>query len=135
MLKVTCAIIPLNGKFLITQNGPQSAHPFQWEFPGGKIEPGETAQNCVIREINEELELDIEIEESMEAVTHNYGTKKIELIPFVCSIKSGKLKLNDHINQQWIEVHELDEIDFSAADKKLISTKGIGEILKKYTGK
>ena len=63
-----------------------------------------------------------------------YGTKKIELIPFVCSIKTGELKLNNHINHQWIEVNELDEIDFSAADKKLISLKGNREILKKYTG-
>lgn len=135
MLKVTCAFILHNKNILITQNGPQSDHAFQWEFPGGKIEDGETAQECIIREIKEELELDIEILDSMHAIQHDYGTKKIELIPFVCIIKNGKLRLNNHINKQCISLVQLDTINFSAADEKLISTKTNREILKKYTRK
>ena len=59
MIEVSCAIIIKDSKILAVQRGPESSHPWKWEFPGGKIHPGETAAECVIREIEEELQLRI----------------------------------------------------------------------------
>lgn len=135
MIQVTCALLIHEGKVLITQNGAESAHPFQWEFPGGKINPEETAKACIIREIKEELELDIVVIEDLVAVEHDYGIKKIILIPFVCSIAGGSLKLNNHIDKKWIAFSDLKEVDFSAADKRLISLGENRKLLEKYSGK
>jgi 8-oxo-dGTP diphosphatase len=135
MIQVTCALIIRDGKVLITQNGDNSDHPFKWEFPGGKRIEGESRKQCILREIEEELELKIEIIEVMFPVEHDYGTKTIKLIPFVCSIKSGKLKLNNHLAKKWIGFNQIFEIDFLEADKKLLSLDKNREILKKHTRK
>lgn len=134
VLKVTCAIIIQNKKILVVQNSSDSDHPFQWEFPGGKIKIEETFENCVKREIIEELEIEIEICQEMNSVGFDYGFKQIVLIPFLCSIKNGEIKLNEHNAFKWININELGEIDFSDADKKLIQQKQNLEILEKYIG-
>ena len=134
MLKVTCAIIIQNKKILIVQNNSNSDHPFQWEFPGGKIYIEETSEECIKREIWEELEIEIKICQKMFYVEFDYDFKQIELIPFLCSIKKGEIKLNEHSELKWISVEELDEIDFSGADKKLIQQKQNLAILEKYIG-
>ena len=135
MLIVTCALIVKNGKILITQNGEDSDHAFQWEFPGGKIKINETTEACIVREIKEELELDVFIEKTLIPVEHDYGIKKIKLIPFICSIKQGLLKLNNHMNAKWVEVPNLLEIDFSEADKRLLMIDKNMQNLKEYTRK
>lgn len=135
MIQVTCALLICEGKVLITQNGAESAHPLQWEFPGGKINADETAHACIIREIKEELELDIVVIEDLVAVKHDYGIKKINLIPFVCSIVDGNLKLNNHIDRKWIAFSDLNVVDFSGADKRLISLEENRKLLEKYSGK
>ena len=134
MLKVTCALIIHKNKILITQRGINSVHPLQWEFPGGKLKKGESTGESVKREIMEELEVGIEIILNMIPVNYNYGFKKIELIPFLCSKKSGKIKLNDHIDFKWVEWDNLKKINFSKADRKLIQQIGNRQILKKYIG-
>jgi 8-oxo-dGTP diphosphatase len=133
MIQVTCALIVSRGKVLIAQNKEDSDHAFQWEFPGGKLKAGETEEQCICREIKEELDLEIRVMERLPGVEYDYGIKKIELIPFVCGIKSGELKLNDHIKTEWIEVEKLGTVDFSEADKKLIAIDWNQKILKKYT--
>ena len=135
MLKVTCAIIIRNKRILIAQHGENSNHPFQWEFPGGKMLPGESPESCVIREINEELDIGIEILEQIVPVTFDYGMKTIELIPFICRWESGKISLNEHIAIRWISIGELADIDFSGADQKLISNQENLNRLKKHLGK
>ena len=134
MLKVSCAIIIQDGKILIVQNNSDSDHPFQWEFPGGKINFEESSEECIKREIWEELEVKVKIYEKLFSVEFDYGFKQIELIPFLCSIKKGEIKLNEHNELKWIDIEELDEIDFSGADKKLIQQKQNLIILKKYIG-
>lgn len=135
MLKVTCAIIIRNDQILIAQHGEKTGHAFQWEFPGGKILPDESPESCVIREIKEELDVDIGILEQIIPVTFDYGMKTIELIPFICRWKSGKIRLNEHIAITWISIGELADIDFSGADKKLISNQENLNRLKKHLGK
>ena len=135
MIQVTCALIVSEGKVLIAQNKADSDHPFKWEFPGGKLKPVETGEQCICREIKEELELEIRVLERLPAVEYDYGIKKIMLIPFICSIESGEIKLNDHLKTEWIEVGELSAVDFSEADKKLIELDSNRKSLKKYTWK
>ena len=134
MLNVTCALIIKNKKVLITQNGPESDHAFQWEFPGGKVKNDESDEESIIREIYEELELNIKTLERMLPVEHEYKIKRIRLIPFICNISNGSLKLNNHINKKWLGFEELYKIDFSEADQRLIEFTKNKEILKKYTG-
>lgn len=135
MLKVTCALIIANNKILITQNGNGSDHPFQWEFPGGKIKTGEPDDVCIIREIKEELELDINIVKPLIPVKHDYRIKQIKLIPFICTISAGIIKLNNHVEKKWIVFEELTSVNFSEADKKLISAEQNIKILEEYLGK
>jgi 8-oxo-dGTP diphosphatase len=135
MIKVTCACIIKDGKMLVTQRGPDSDHPFLWEFPGGKIKPRETAKECIKREILEELEMDIEIIRPMVSVQHKYETKHIELIPFLCSARSVKIKLNEHIDFKWTDLGELSQMPFSEADEKLVQLTTNQTILKEYLGK
>ena len=134
VLKVTCALIIQNKKLLIAQNNSDSDHPFQWEFPGGKIRNMETSEDSVKREILEELEIEIEIREKMNSVEFDYGFKQIVLIPFLCSIKKGEIELNEHKAFKWISIPELGEIDLSGADRKLVQHDRNLAILKKYVG-
>lgn len=135
MLKVTCALIIAKNKILITQNGKDSDHPLQWEFPGGKINKGEKDRACIIREIKEELDVDIIILKSLFPIEHDYGIKQIRLIPFICTISAGKIQLNNHIKKKWINANELQLINFSEADKQLILIEKNREILEKYLRK
>ena len=134
MLKVTCAIIIQNNKMLITQNGPNSDHPFTWEFPGGKIDQGESAEECIIREITEELNIEVRILQLLQPIIYDYGIKEIELIPFICQLVSGKIELREHVDSKWIDFVTLKKVDLSDADKKLINEKINQSILKKYIG-
>jgi len=71
-IDVTCAIIEKNGKVMAAQRGPRMRMPFKWEFPGGKIDPGETAQQCILREIAEEFGIQTEIRSALPPSTHTY---------------------------------------------------------------
>lgn len=134
MLRVTCAIIIQGNKILVTQNGAASDHPFQWEFPGGKIKSHESAGDCIIREIREELGVEIKIRKGLSTIIFDYGFKKIALIPFLCSVIKGKIVLSEHDDLNWLTFEELKNVDFSGADLKLIQLKENSDILKKYVG-
>jgi len=120
MLEVCCAIILKESKILAVQRGPESSHPLRWELPGGKIHTGETPEQCIVREIEEELTIRIEALNQLVPVEFDYGTKKIHLIPFVCRIVSGQINLTEHIAQCWLDFHELKSVDWSGADRALI---------------
>lgn len=134
MLKVSCAIIIDEGRVFTARQGPASDHPLKWEFPGGKIHEYESAAESVLREIQEELDIRVEIVEPMIAEYHDYGFKQIELIPFLCIIKSGRIKLQEHVESNWVTIEELDYVDFAEADRLLIENKTNLQILKKYVG-
>ena len=134
MIQVTCAIIIDCGKILIAQNNESSDHPFQWEFPGGKVKTGETEKECIVREIEEELNLTVEVVEALTPVEYDYKIKAIRLIPFVCSLVSGEMKLNDHRAVKWMTIDELGELDLAEADKVLIQLVENRTRLKKYLG-
>src|SRR5665647_1398247 len=131
MINVCCALIVKNSKLLVVQRGPESSHPWLWEFPGGKIQPDESTEQCIIREIEEELKVRIEICQSITSVEFDYGHKQIRLIPFVCRISAGEIVLTEHIAQQWFGFDTWETIDWSGADRELIvrNEKSIGLLM------
>ena len=120
MLEVCCAIILCDPKILAVQRGLKSNHPLKWEFPGGKINPGETVDECIIREIEEELSVKIEIIKKLLPIEFDYQTKQIQLIPVVCRIISGEIRLTEHADKRWFSFDEWESIDWLGADRELI---------------
>jgi len=117
MINVTCAVIRNEEEdVLVVQRGEATDHPFKWEFPGGKMKDGETDEECIIREINEELSIDIVICGHMPEVEYDYGYKQIKLIPFVCDTLEDLPLLSEHIAFKWLPAGDLQKVDFSEAD-------------------
>ena len=120
MIEVSCAIIIKDSKILAVQHGPGTSHPWKWEFPGGKIHPDETAAQCIIREIEEELRIRIEVQKQLESIEFDYGNKQVRLIPFIGIIASGDIILTEHVAKYWFSFDQWQTIDWSEADYELI---------------
>jgi 8-oxo-dGTP diphosphatase len=116
MIDVTCAIIIKENRILVTQRSEKMSLPLKWEFPGGKIEENENAENCILREIKEELNLEIEIIARLESKQFNYPTISINLIPFISKYLSGELKLAEHSDFKWLTKEELISLNWAPAD-------------------
>lgn len=113
MIDVSCALIKgQNGEILVTQRSINMRLPLKWEFPGGKVEPGETAGDCLVREIREELGIRISIKDKMEPRIHG----NIRLIPFICKIEEGEIVLTEHAAYLWLAPAGLRQLDWAAAD-------------------
>ncbi|MGY6743386.1 MAG: (deoxy)nucleoside triphosphate pyrophosphohydrolase [Cecembia sp.] len=120
-IQVVCAIIIEKGQVLCAQRAENMPLPLKWEFPGGKIESGESAEDCLIREIKEELNLDISVSQRLKSNFHSYtGEKQIELIPFLANIEYGNLQLKEHKEVRWIPISGLDSLDWAAADVPIV---------------
>ena len=118
---VTAALIRDEDKILIAQRGRRKRFGWKWEFPGGKVRPDETPEDCLRREIKEELHLEIRVEKHFCTTHHQYPDFNIELIAFWCSIVGGKMKLVDHEQVLWVTVPEMNEYTFVEADLNVIS--------------
>jgi 8-oxo-dGTP diphosphatase len=117
MLIVTCAIIRNEeNKVLVVQRGEATDHPFKWEFPGGKLATAETAEDCIIREVEEELSMEIVICSRLPKVEYDYGHKQIALLPFICDTLNELPVLSEHIDFKWVEEKDLMTPDYSEAD-------------------
>jgi ADP-ribose pyrophosphatase len=120
MIEVCCAIIVGENGILAVQRGLKSSHPMKWEFPGGKIERFESAEQCILREIKEELAIVVALKSQLKSVEFAYPAKQIKLIPFVCVIVSGEIALTEHIDKRWFRMEEWTLIDWAEADHELI---------------
>lgn len=120
MIEVSCGIILKEGKILVAQRNSKGKLPLKWEFPGGKLEKGETAEQSLIREIKEELNIDIEIKSALTPVEHHYKEFSIRLIPFICNYLGGSLINKEHEDVQWVSNRELPEFDWAAADIPIV---------------
>ncbi len=121
MILVSCAIIQQENDILICQRSATMALPLKWEFPGGKIEAGESKEACLRREIEEELGLEITVGKELPAVTHAYPTFAITLYPFLCKVKRGSILLAEHAQAIWVPWQELNHFDWAAADEPIVA--------------
>jgi len=123
MINVTCAVIRNEeDEILIVQRGEATDHPFKWEFPGGKLAPEETEEDCIIREIDEELSIEVVICGQLPEVEYDYGHKQIKLIPFICDTLDELPFLSEHLAFRWVTANDLLSVDFSEADVFVVNS-------------
>ena len=120
-LDVTAGVIWKDGKFLITLRPPKGLLGGLWEFPGGKLEEGETLEACLKREIDEELAINVRVEKKLISVKHAYTHFKITLHVFECFYESGTLEPRECDDYRWITADQLDDFAFPGADRKVIA--------------
>lgn len=125
--QVTAAIIKRDGKYLICQRNADDECGLLWEFPGGKLEEGETLEECIIREIKEELDLDISVLNIFTTNVYHFDNKEILFTVFNAEIVGGTMKLNEHNDARWVTLEEMSSYEFMPADivfvEKLLSDK------------
>lgn len=125
-INVVGAILVEEGEILCAQRGAEKSLPFLWEFPGGKIEQGETPQEALVRELDEELLIEVEVKKNQfENTSYEYDFGIVNLTTFVCILKSGTPKLTEHTEVRWLKPEELNSVEWAPADipavEKLIS--------------
>ena len=121
MINVVAAVIKdENERILITQRNLKKSQGGLWEFPGGKIEPNESREHAIVREIKEELDIDIEVKSYLSEKVFNYPEKDINLIALECKMINGEIRLLEHEDYKWIFKSELDKFEFAPADGFII---------------
>ena len=125
-IKVVAAIIKHGDKVFATQRGYGELKG-GWEFPGGKIEAGETPQQALIREIKEELDTEIEVNAYMDTVEYDYPTFHLSMDCYWCEIITGDLVLKEHEAAKWLTREQLGDVDWLPADQGLV--EGIREYM------
>ncbi len=118
-VKVVAAIIIDDEKVFATQRG-YGEFKDGWEFPGGKIEEGETPQEALVREIKEELDTQIEVGELLDTVEYDYPKFHLSMDCFICKIKSGDLVLKEHEAAKWLTKETMDSVEWLPADEGLV---------------
>jgi len=121
-IHVACAIIENDGKVLTAQRSAIMSLPLKWEFPGGKINPSESAEECLRRELVEELGICVSVGKHLPHSSHDYADFAITLYPFVCSIESGEIILHEHSAVAWLASDELLTLDWAEADLPVIES-------------
>jgi len=120
---VVAAVIEVDGKVLCMQRGVTrySYTSHLWEFPGGKIETGETPQQALHRELLEEMDLDVEVHELLASVTHDYPDFTITLAAYRCTATTRDFTMREHAASRWLPWDELNTLTWCAADARLIA--------------
>lgn len=120
---VVAAVVEVDGRVLCMQRGvtryPYTSH--LWEFPGGKIEPGETPEQALHRELMEEMELDVQVHELLATVTHDYPDFTITLAAYRCTAPTQAFVMREHAASRWLPWAELATLPWCAADERLIA--------------
>lgn len=120
MIIVTCSVLIHRGKILLCQRSEQMKLPLKWEFPGGKVEANESPRNCIIREIQEELDLKIYVHHQLNTIIHNYSDFSLSLIPFICTCSNINYVLKEHKDAVWCSIDDIKNFDLAEADKPII---------------
>lgn len=118
-IEVVAAVICHEDKIFATQRG-YGEFKDGWEFPGGKIEPGETPAQALVREIKEELDLEIKVGVLLEIVEYDYPKFHLKMHCFLCTMKTGEMVLKEHEAAKWLTKETLDSVDWLPADLSLI---------------
>ncbi len=121
MIDVAAAVIEnREGRILIARRKPEITLGGYWEFPGGKMEAGETPAACAARELREEMDLHIEAGETIAEVEHDYGNRVVHLIAVRAIMLGGHMKLHDHDDIRWVTPAEMGDYLFAPADKTIV---------------
>lgn len=113
---VVAGAIIKDGYVFAAQRGNKGETKFKWEFPGGKIEPGETPQEALVRELQEELKIKVKVYERITNIVDEYPTQILHIDTYRCELLEGTPTLTEHINMAWSNKEELDQLEFSPAD-------------------
>ena len=119
-IQVACAIIERDGLVLAAQRGVSMRMPLKWEFPGGKVEPGEGAEAGLHRELMEEMGLSVVVKRALPPSTHRYPAFTVTLYPFICAIRSGEMTLNEHHAVVWLKPDDLPTLAWVEADQAVV---------------
>ena len=117
MIEVVAGVIYKDNKFLIAQRNLKKSQGGLWEFPGGKLEAGESCEAALKREIFEEFEAEIDVEGYITENIHHYPEKDIKLMFYKAKLVSDKLVLKEHEDYRWITKEDIDKFEFAGADK------------------
>ena len=127
VINVVCALIIHDGKLFATQRG-YGDFKGGWEFPGGKIEQSELPQDAVIRELKEELEMDVTVGELFDIVEYDYPAFHLSMQCYLCSVESAEYVLKEHQDARWLIRDTLESVEWLPADEDLI--KKLKDVLK-----
>ena len=119
-LEVVAAYLVQNGRFLLCRRPMHKARGGQWEFPGGKVEPGETKQQAIERELREELNIEVRALEEAAQVEHSYPELSIHLTLLKTELVKGTPQLLEHSELKWVTIDEADQLDVCPADRYLL---------------
>ncbi|MBU4175420.1 MAG: (deoxy)nucleoside triphosphate pyrophosphohydrolase [Actinobacteria bacterium] len=119
-IQVTAAIIERDGAVLIARRPPGGRHPGSWEFPGGKVEPGESPRECLAREMEEEMGIAVVVAEELARVRHSYPDLAIDLLAFRCEIVEGEPADIGCDAHAWVEPDFLADCDLLPPDRELV---------------
>lgn len=124
-IHVVGAIIQENQEILCAQRGPTKSLSYKWEFPGGKIEQGESPEEALIREIDEELQCQVEVGDQIEHTVYEYDFGVVHLTTYFCELLEGTPMKTEHHALEWISKNKLNQLDWAPADipaiEKLVS--------------
>ena len=121
-IEVVAAVIEHENQYLCVQRNANKYDyiSYKYEFPGGKVEINETNEEALIREIQEELNLEIQIQKHIITVEHTYPDFKISMHTYLCNSHNRILTLNEHIDHKWLEKSDLPSLDWAAADVPIV---------------
>lgn len=119
-VQIAVGVVFKNGRLLVTRRPPQGLLGGLWEFPGGKLQPGESAAAACVREIREEVGLDVAVEEPLAQVRHVYSHLRVRLHVFRCRFVAGRVRRNGPIDHRWARVADLERLAFPAANRRFI---------------
>jgi 8-oxo-dGTP diphosphatase len=122
VVRVPCAVIEHNGKILAGQRSAALSFPLKWEFPGGKVEQNESDEEALVREIREELNVEIDILYKLPVTVKDQGWREIILVPFVCNLHTTEITLTEHEQIVWLKAEELPTLDWTEADLNVIQS-------------
>lgn len=115
-IHVVGAVIVRGNKILCAQRGPGKSLPYKWEFPGGKIESGETPQDALQREIKEEMRCLISVGDRIEYTIFEYDFGIVHLTTYYCELLDGEPEMSEHISIEWLPINKLSTLDWAPAD-------------------
>ena len=120
-IRVVAAQVERDGRYLITQRKPSSSLPLLWEFPGGRVEDGETDEDALKRELRENMDIDAEVSEASVAVTHEYSAYVIDFRVYRCAlVDDAEIKKIGVHDYRWVLPSEFDDYEFPGADQATV---------------